>query len=203
VYIRAAVSPYPSNLEKKTVETGTLFIIEKPFHERGKWLFAIYCISCISTALFCLVLILKTGADIKSLILIGIAIIASFIVGYRYAASASRIETVLVDDNTLTITKGNWFGKKHQPYQRDKIAGLRYVPKPVLTDHPLAGKSFDYLGFQTQQKVINEMFGDNKIAFQYEGQTISFGKDLYSWDFEELNSTINHPEKDTIQLVES
>jgi hypothetical protein len=113
------------------------------------------------------------------------------IAGYRYASSASRIENIKIDKKTLVITKGNWFRKKHTAYIRDKISQLRYVPKPVLTDHPLAGNGFDYLGFQTQQRVINEMFGDNKIAFDYEGQLISFGKNLYSWDFEELNGLIN------------
>ena len=59
-----------------------------------------------------------------------------------------------------------------------------------MAPHPLAGKSFDYLGFQTEQKVINEMYGDNRLAFDYNGRTISFGKNVYSWEFDEIANYI-------------
>lgn len=68
----------------------------------------------------------------------------------------------------------------------DKISGLHHLDKPTVTEHPLAGQTFDYLGFQTQQAVINEMHGDNRIAFSHEGKTITFGQNMYSWDLEEL-----------------
>jgi hypothetical protein len=55
-----------------------------------------------------------------------------------------------------------------------------------LTKHPLAGETFDYLGFQTEQKVISEMHGDNRLAFDYENKTVTFGENIYSWEFDEL-----------------
>jgi hypothetical protein len=30
------------------------------------------------------------------------------------------------------------------------------------------------------------MHGDNRLAFDYEGRIITFGQDVYSWEFEEL-----------------
>jgi hypothetical protein len=44
---------------------------------------------------------------------------------------------------------------------------LRYLLSLVL--------SF-FVSFQVQQQVINELHGDNKLAFDYDGQTIAFGK---------------------------
>jgi hypothetical protein len=68
----------------------------------------------------------------------------------------------------------------------------RVVAKPVkshidwMEKHPLAGEAFDYLGFQTEQQVINEMHGDNRLALDYEGVTVKFGKNVYSWEFDEI-----------------
>jgi hypothetical protein len=33
----------------------------------------------------------------------------------------------------------------------------------------------------------------NRLAFDYEGRTIQFGKDIYSWDFDEIKQLLNPP----------
>jgi len=177
-------------LEKKTVSKGTLFILEKPFHERSKWLFAFYCIAFFAPATWYLSILFSKSLDITSVFL-SILIVSGFIIaGYRYAQSASRTESILVTPNNIEVTEQSWFYKKRRKYDISRIKEFRFVERPVLTPHPLAGNTFDYLGFQTQQQVINEMFGDNRIAFEYEGKTVCFGKNLYSWDYEDLLITI-------------
>lgn len=61
---------------------------------------------------------------------------------------------------------------------------MQEEPKPVK--HPLSGNIFDYLGFPTEQKVIDDMHGNNKIGFNYESKFITFGNDVRSWDYEKL-----------------
>ncbi|WP_217602470.1 hypothetical protein [Chitinophaga sp. GbtcB8] len=34
--------------------------------------------------------------------------------------------------------------------------------------------------------MINDLHGDNRLAFDYNGKTITFGNNIYSWDFDEL-----------------
>lgn len=179
-------------MEKQPVLQGTLFLIEKPFNERGKWLFAFYCISFLAPATWYLTRIVNAGQDIVSILFLSVIMIVCIIAGYRYGNSASRSESLLVADGKMKLIEQNWFYKKQRSFLLSKISNFRYVTRPVLTRHALAGQSFDYLGFQTQQQVINEMFGDNKIAFDYEGRTISFGKNLYSWDFEEMIRAIEN-----------
>jgi hypothetical protein len=87
----------------------------------------------------------------------------------------------------------NLFSSKRQRFERAGITQLRYVPPPELTEHPLAGKTFDYLGFQVQDQVINQMHGDNKLAFDYDGRTVAFGKNCYSWHADELKELIYPP----------
>ena len=100
------------------------------------------------------------------------------------------MKTILVTSNFIEFTEQCWFYKRKKKYDISGIRGFRFIEKPVLTPHPLAGVTFDYLGFQTAQHVINELYGDHRIAFDYKGATISFGKNLYSWDYEELYITI-------------
>ena len=176
-------------MEKKTVSNGTLFILEKPFETRSKWLFAFYSIAFFALLSWYFGEIF-TKADLTSILLLATVVIGYVIAGYRFAAKASRMETLLVTSNTLEITEKGWLHGRKKKFDIAKISGLRFIEKPILTAHPLAGLSYDYLGFQTTQQVINEMYGDNRIAFDYNGTTISFGKNLYSWDYEELLSTI-------------
>jgi hypothetical protein len=176
-------------LEKKTVRKGTLFILEKPFETRSKWLFAFYSIAFFALLSWYFGEIFGR-ADLTSILLLATVVVAYLTAGYRFAAKASRMETLLVTPNTIELTEKAWFHQKRKKFEISKISGLRFVEKPLLTAHPLAGVTFDYLGFQTTQQVINEMYGDNRIAFEYNGQTVSFGKNLYSWDYEDLFITI-------------
>lgn len=176
-------------MEKKTVSNGKLFILEKPFNRKSKWVFAFYCV-----AFFALVSWYFTSVfhrlDLLSSLLFATIVTGYIIAGYRIANNASRMKTILVTSNTLEFNEQCWFYKRKRKYEIAKITGFRFIERPVLSPHPLAGINFDYLGFQTTQQVINELYGDNRIAFDYNGTTISFGKDLYSWDYEELYITI-------------
>jgi hypothetical protein len=176
-------------LEKKTVSNGTLFILEKPFETRSKWLFALYSIVFFALLSWYFGEIFSK-VDLTSILLLATVVTAYLIAGFRFASKASRTETLLVTSNTIELAAKGWFNEKKKKYDIAKISALRFVEKPILTAHPLAGLSFDYLGFQTTQQVINEMYGDNRIAFDYNGTTISFGKNLYSWDYDDLFLTI-------------
>ena len=176
-------------MEKKTVSNGTLFILEKPFETRSKWLFAFYSIAFFALLSWYFREIFSK-ADFTSILLLATVVIGYLIAGYRFASKASRTELLLVTSKTIELIEKGWFHKKKKKFDIAKISSLRFVEKPVLTTHPLAGVTFDYLGFQTTQQVINEMYGDNRIAFDYNGNTISFGKNLYSWDYEDLFLTI-------------
>ena len=176
-------------MEKKTVRNGTLFILEKPFESRSKWLFTFYSIAFFALLSWYFGEIFAK-VDLTSILLLVTVVTAYLIAGYRFASKASRMETLLVTSNSVELIEIGWFHKKKKKFDIKKISNLRFVEKPVLSPHPLAGLTFDYLGFQTTQQVINEMYGDNRIAFDYNGATISFGKNLYSWDYEDLFLTI-------------
>jgi hypothetical protein len=127
-------------------------------------------------------------SDIGVPLFILFALFAAFycIAAYRFINKALMSETLMIDHSNLQLINSGFFSKKIRSYNPLLIRQLFYLERKELTRHPLAGESFDYLGFQTQQQMINELHGDNKVSFDYEGKTVSFGENIYSWDFEEI-----------------
>jgi hypothetical protein len=182
-------------MEKIQTAEGTLFILEKPFDGRGQWLFIWYAFSFVAPVFFLLFMAGKMwiGGGVEALVHVAAAV-ASLVIGLRYLTGAWRKDTLLVTPDTIILTEQKGFCRRQQSFTRSAITHLRFLDKPEETPHPLAGKTFDYLGFQVQQQVISEMFGDHRLAFDYEGRTISFGRKIYSWDFAVIRDTLlGHP----------
>jgi len=125
---------------------------------------------------------------------------ALYLAAYRFINKALFGEKIFINKSMLLITRNKLFGNETILFDISKISNLRFVDKPTLSNHPLQGKSIDYLGFQTEQKVINEMHGDKRIAFDYGGSTVAFGEDLASWEFEEMTGLIRSYNKDASRL---
>lgn len=107
-------------------------------------------------------------------------------IGIIFLNKACQAEKLIVQKNQITIVRSGFLNRKSFDYEVSKISKFRHLGKPEITKHPLAGESFDYLGFQTEQAVINELHGDNRIGFDYDSRTVTFGENIYSWDFEQL-----------------
>jgi hypothetical protein len=178
-------------VKTKNTPEGTLFILENTLDGRGKWLFAWHAVSFMVPAGFLMYLffLLPISEDFGTwlVMLLGIACI---IAGYRYLSSAWRRDTLLITEESVTLSQRKGLRASVQHFNRAEISNMRFLDKPEVTPHALAGKSFDYLGFETEQRVISEVFGDHRIAFDYEGRTVTFGRALYSWDFDRIVEAI-------------
>lgn len=171
-----------------TVQTfghGSLIILSKPFDTRAKALFLAYCI------VFAVGVVVPFGSlfyDYPTIVgtMLFLAFgIAQLVGSYRFGRSAILQERVFIDAKEFILMEKG-FKMKREVFELASITHFRFLEKPEMAPHPLACESFDYLGFQTEQKVINEMYGDNRIAFDFEGKTFTFGKNIYSWDFDEI-----------------
>lgn len=173
----------------KDSQDGKIIILSKAFDTRGKYLNIIYFLLFTITAFFFGFMYFETTSGSGSVLLAIFslaALAAYFYMGYKFINKALMTEKIVVNKNTLTIIKSGFLSYKSNTYQNALISKFRHLDKPEITPHPLAGQSFDYLGFQTQQAVINEMYGDDRLAFDHNGKTITFGENVYTWDFEEL-----------------
>jgi hypothetical protein len=105
---------------------------------------------------------------------------------YRFFSRMFVSEKLLIDKDSLLIIIDTPFSKKIKSYNWPKIGPLHYVGKPPKTDHPLKGKCFDYLGFDTQEHLIQSLHQEGNMYFKYEGVHVPFAKCVYSWDAEEM-----------------
>jgi hypothetical protein len=167
-------------------KNGKLITLSKPLDSRAKVLNIFYFFSFLVVGTMLLKILLgKEGLDwVKALLFL--LPLAPLIASYRFINKAMMSEKLFVTKTRLEIIEKGLFYKKRRQFDMDHISAFRHLDKPTLSKHPLAGETFDYLGFQTEQKVINEMHGDKRIGFRYNGRDITFGENIYSWDFEEL-----------------
>jgi hypothetical protein len=180
-------------MKVKNYQGGTLIILSEAFDSRDKTLFFFYFLVFFVTGIFSIGASLNFSTSPAAVIISLFFGAATFVGAYRFINKALLSERMFIDGKDLfLITLGLTF-KKRQTFDLALISNFRLLEKPEMAKHPLAGQSFDYLGFQTEQQVINEMYGDNRLAFDYEGRTIQFGKDIYSWDFDEIKQLLNPP----------
>lgn len=112
-------------------------------------------------------------------------IIVYFLVSYSFLKQIFRSEKMILGSTYLILEKGGLLVKSSEYFELGKIDQINFSDKEFkLADHPLKSEHIDYFGFETQDKVIANAHKNDKLQFQYEGQTISFGKDLFSWDYE-------------------
>lgn len=105
---------------------------------------------------------------------------------YRFFSRMFLNEKLLLDKDSLLIITNTPFSKTIKSYNWPKIGPLHYVGKTPKTDHPLKGKCFDYLGFDTQEHLIQSLHHEGNMYFNYEGVHVPFAKCVYSWDAEEM-----------------
>lgn len=174
----------------KAIEGGKVIIMSRSFDTKDKLLYLIYAMAFIFTSLIFIWVFLYENMDLFVTLLVLGFVILLIVVFFRFFRRATEFEKLIIDATQLTIVKGSFFGTSKAFYELSKISNFSHLEKPVLTDHPLNGQSFDYFGFQTEQNVINEMHGDNRISFKYGDKYITFGKDVFSWEFEEIEIAI-------------
>lgn len=175
-------------MKVKDYKDGKIIALSSSFDNRAKILNIIYFICFTGAGVGFLSLPITEGIPFTFGLFIFIAIVTGIYLfaAYRFINKALQTEKLIVNKNTLTIYRGGFLSTKSETYEISQISNFRHLDKPEITKHPLAGQSFDYLGFQTGQQVINEMHGDNRLAFDYNGRIIKFGENVYSWEFEQL-----------------
>ena len=172
----------------KDFQSGKLILLSKPFDTRGKYLNLFYSLAFILGATLFLRIIIVERQPWGLFIFILVAAFAFYLAAYRFLSKAIESEKIFLNNQYLQLTRTGFLKTRTTSYDLTNISNFRHLGKPQLSKHPLAGETFDYLGFQTEQAVINEMHGDNRLAFTYLNNTITFGENIMSWEFEELKS---------------
>jgi hypothetical protein len=129
--------------------------------------------------------------NIGSTIITTVFTIVFYIASFRFFNKAVLFEKMQISNQEVKWMEKSLIKSKALSFDIKEISNFRFIEKGTIAPHPLAGQSMDYLGFETQEKLIGQLGGDKQIAFDYKGKTISFGADLYSYEFDEIKSVFD------------
>ncbi len=122
-----------------------------------------------------------------------LALAAAIIFGiaaYRYLERVTLHEELWISPDMLTtiITKNG--RKVSTQFPLDALLSLRFIGFQEAADHPLKSPNFDYLGFQTQQAVVNTVTAEGNLLIEHAASSVRIGKGMPSWDAAKLNALI-------------
>jgi hypothetical protein len=189
----------------KNNKDGKIITLSKAFDTRDKILYIIYFAAFTFAGFIFLNEFIFSSAEITiGFILFVLAVAGVYLfAAYKFINKALQTEKLHVTKTSLTISRKGLFFPQVNTFNAAFITNFRHLAKPEVSKHPLAGDSFDYLGFQTEQKVINEMHGDNRLAFDYNGRTIKFGENMYTWDFEQIEGLLYEVTEKDFRIIKS
>lgn len=104
----------------------------------------------------------------------------------RFLARFFFTERLLLDQQSFTIVRKTLFTQSIKRYDWRQVGVLHYEGKGKKTDHPLKGFCYDYLGFETQEQLIQSLHHDGNLYFDTAGGRVYFAPNVYSWDAEEM-----------------
>lgn len=167
---------------------GKIVTLSKGLDTRPKMLHLIYFAVFFLFGLLCLKMTLDPdGNENNWKFALGLLISAfMFMLAYRFANKAVQSEKLIVSKHNLTLVKAGLFTAPKKIYDVKHITNFRHLAAGTVSKHPLAGDTFDYTGFQVREQLANSVHQDNRLAFDYNGRTIKFGENIYSYEFEEL-----------------
>lgn len=161
--------------------------LSPPYNSKPRILDFFYAFNfLIGTIGFSYLLLANWRDSIMGSILAILAIVAFAIGFYRFINKATEMEKLFINPQSLVIVNSSLFKVDKKSYLLANISDLKFLEKELYEPHPLKGETFDYLGFQTEQKVIEDLHSEGRVSFLYNGRQVRFGKDLASWDFNNL-----------------
>jgi len=145
----------------------------------------------IGCSIFTTIIILTTISDITiaSLMLIAMCIIY-FIAGKKYLNRVFYKEIVEVDKNNLTIIDKYLTSKETISFPITEISSIGFVGQHNYTRHPLDNDTMDFTGFGVAEREVQFLIEDGTIEIYCNGVTRRFGKNIASWDAEEIVNNI-------------
>lgn len=119
---------------------------------------------------------------------------------YRFLSRMYFREQVLLERSQLVLIQKGFMRRKVQCYDWEHVGPLHYVGKDKKTDHPLKGRNFDYFGFETHEHLIQSLYQDGSLYFNYGGFPVRFARGVYSWHAEEVVRMMKLYMGDVLQL---
>jgi len=168
-------------------QDGQLIRLSSPLNSRTRFLGFFHALNFFAAAAgFTFLLFTHWRNSFIGSIIILFCIVAFLIASFRFINKATETEKLFVNKERMEIIASGLLKIKKESFLLADISDFKFLEKQRYEPHPLKGETFDYLGFQTQQQVIQDLHSEGRAAFVYRGRQVNFGKELVSWEFSEL-----------------
>jgi len=119
---------------------------------------------------------------------------------YRFLSRVFYKEKIAVTNHHFVIIRQTPFQHRMASYDWERMGALHYIGKDTKTDHPLKGKCYDYFGFDTQERLVQDLHHDGNLYFNYDNIPVRFARGIYSWNAEEMVRMIRLYSGTSLQL---
>ncbi len=147
----------------KIKNNGSVIILESPFDNKDKILSGVYLLTFIITGVGLIIttnIEKKIGFELAVFIGVGLFLFLAF----RFLNKMLQGQTLLIRANTITLINSGFLNKKVVEFDTKSIENFRFLN---------IGNPY----------VFN-------LAFDYKNETIIFGKNIFSWDFEKIREAM-------------
>ena len=136
----------------------------------------------ISTALFA-ISCLKESL-ILALICFAVAFVL-FLVFFRILSAAFFQEQLIVTKEDIKVIHKNLSSSKEYVFRLDEVKYFGFADQHY-TKHPMDNPVVDFTGLATQERELQYIIDEGNIRIETGEKNIKFGKNMPSWDVEEL-----------------
>jgi hypothetical protein len=125
------------------------------------------------------------------------------IAGKKFLDRVYQKEIVEVSKTTIHYITKYLFTQKQKLFALSDVTNIDFVGEHKFSNHPLEGKSFDYLGLGVQEKQLQFLIQDGTLGITCNGVIERFGKNIASWDADEIVDKIEKFTGSTFRINES
>jgi hypothetical protein len=118
-----------------------------------------------------------------------IAAIVLFLAFFKILNAAFFSEQLIVTKDDITVIRKNISDSDKSVFRVDEIKYFGYADQHY-TKHPMDNPIVDITGLATQEKELQYVIDEGKIRIETSAKDMKFGKNLASWDVDEVMDKI-------------
>ena len=155
-----------TNFRIQDGQNGKLVQLSSPLNNRVRILDLCYALKFLGgTILSCYQLPDAVSYTIVGTIITLLGLVTSAIAFYRFINKATESERLFANEERIDILVSGLFKMQKRSFLISGISEFKFLEKERYEPHPLKGESFDYLGFQTEQAVIQDLHSEGRVSF--------------------------------------
>ncbi|MBL7934726.1 MAG: hypothetical protein JNM51_02830 [Bacteroidia bacterium] len=130
-----------------------------------------------------------TDITVLAIFLISAAILF-FYISKKYFQNVFYKEQITIEGDKLTVSNKSWGTEKIHEFNINDIKFFGHVGMREYTEHPMNNSIVDFTGLATGERELQFLIDDGTIEIETEDEVLRFGKNMSSWDTEEVIAKI-------------